>query len=277
MICIPIRWIKEPDIIGNGLLEVLPVGCKEDFSMPVETHHVDLDDVKLNEEQEFNIIIEAYDIALYEDEDNYRENSGSNLAPECFIPAGLIPLEDSDELSGQAIINGIITKTYDDSTEFGFEPNDTLLTISCLGLEFDAVIHEDFALDFATEAKTGHVLAGGFWIQGWPADMAKQKREPAKEKINKEVITGLNADQYGPIEFPLIGYSDDVAKLVEKCNKTTNEFEGSHEKTIQIEKVMGPDGKFYGECILKARNLSDLSLFLQDVFWYIEENNKLDF
>ena len=67
------------------------------------------------------------------------------MAAESIIPAGLFASSDSKGFapSPQIIMNGRVTKAYSDSVRYGFNEGDVLFSLSCLGNEYDAVLHSD--------------------------------------------------------------------------------------------------------------------------------------
>ena len=148
MIIRPEEWISKPDIDGNGLLQAWMVDGEIDFPIPIETHNVFLEDVKLNENQDFDFILECADKPeVYDDEAAYSNDARHSMAPESVIPAGLFSASGDDDFvqSPRIILNGKVVKTYEDSTQFGFEDSDILYSLSCLGNEYDVVLHEPFS------------------------------------------------------------------------------------------------------------------------------------
>lgn len=169
MIIIPKNWINEPDENGNGLLEAQIEKGEVDFPIPIETHNVSAADVTLGAKQDFGFVVEgASEIQIYADEDDYYRKNPTGFAANSYVPAGLFS-PDNDEnyvKSARAIMNGKIVKTYDVPTEFGFEADDVLFTMNCLGYEFDGVLFGGAAKFPALSV--GNYVSGIFWIQGWP-------------------------------------------------------------------------------------------------------------
>lgn len=90
------------------------------------------------------------------------------MAPESVIPAGVFSVSgDADsEQSAYIILNGKVVKTYEDSAQFGFDEADILYTLSCLGNEYDAVLHSEFSDD--VQMKEGNIVSCVYLVQGWP-------------------------------------------------------------------------------------------------------------
>ena len=75
MIIKPEEWISIPRDGENGLLKALMIEGEVKFPIPVETHNVFFEDVKMNKEQDFEIILEcAGKPSVYEDEDAYNKD-----------------------------------------------------------------------------------------------------------------------------------------------------------------------------------------------------------
>ncbi len=62
MIVKPEEWISKPGDNGIGLLKVLMVEGEADFPILIETYNVFPEDVKIDEEQDFELILECADI-----------------------------------------------------------------------------------------------------------------------------------------------------------------------------------------------------------------------
>ena len=172
MIIIPEEWISEPDENGNGFLEGWMLSGDEEYPVPVETHHVKIEDVKLGEEQDFEFILEcAQTPEVYPDEAAYKNgNEQTGLAAESVIPAGLFsPKEDKDFIPAPRIIlSGRVTETFEDPLQYGFREGDILFLLSCLGNEFSVVLNAEIA--DGLKIKKGNIVSGVFWVQGWPSE-----------------------------------------------------------------------------------------------------------
>ena len=59
MIVEPKEWISKPDGRGNGVLMALIKDSEVGFPIPIETHNVFHEDVKINKEQDFELILEC--------------------------------------------------------------------------------------------------------------------------------------------------------------------------------------------------------------------------
>ena len=68
--------------------------------------------------------------------------------------------------SCSVILNGKVSETYEDSVHFGFDESDVLYSLSCLGNEYDAVMHSDFSDD--VKIKEGNVVFCVYRVLGWP-------------------------------------------------------------------------------------------------------------
>ena len=163
------EWISKPDHDGNGQLNAWMEDGEVNFPIPIETHNVFPEDVRMNETQDFELILEcASKPEIYEDEDAYHNAEHHSMAPESVIPAGLFSASgDADFVqSPHIILNGKVVKTYEDSTQLGFDESDILYTLSCLGNEYDAVLHSEFSDD--VQMKEGNIVSCVYRVQGWP-------------------------------------------------------------------------------------------------------------
>ena len=163
------EWISKPDHDGNGRLNAWMEDGEVNFPIPIETHNVFPEDVRMNETQDFELILEcAGKPEVYEDEDAYNNAARHSMAPESVIPAGVFSVSgDADsEQSAYIILNGKVVKTYEDSAQFGFDEADILYTLSCLGNEYDAVLHSEFSYD--VQMKEGNIVSCVYLVQGWP-------------------------------------------------------------------------------------------------------------
>lgn len=172
MIIRPEEWISKPDIDGNGFLQAWVEDGEVGFPIPIETHNVRIDDVKMDEEQDFDFILEcAEKPRVYKDEDAYSiDNESHPMTLESVIPVGLFSADDDDYFiqTPRILLNGRVVATYEDSTQFGFEESDMLFSLYCLGNEYDAVMHSEFAE--GVEIKEGNIISCIYWVQGWPRE-----------------------------------------------------------------------------------------------------------
>lgn len=169
---VPENWIKSPDENGDGFLQANLIADIE-CPLPIETHHVAASDVTVNKEQEFSFIIEAAGtVQVYEDLNAYNE-SGHKFAAESICPCGLFPPSgqktENFQQTPTCIITGVVCKTYEDPTEFGFGADDTIFSMKSLGCEWDAVVHAG-CMEGAERLAVGSVVTGTYWIQGWPEE-----------------------------------------------------------------------------------------------------------
>ena len=172
MIIRPDKWVSVPDESGCGILEASVCGDSAVFPIPIETQGVLTEDISFGEEQDFELILECAETPdVYPNKEAY-ENSGkhSAVATESIIPAGLFAVSDGKSFasSPQIIMNGRVTKAYSDSVRYGFNEGDVLFSLSCLGNEYDAVLHSEFADD--TEIEVGYIVSCIYWVQGWPKE-----------------------------------------------------------------------------------------------------------
>ena len=169
MIIRPEEWISKPDHDGNGQLNAWMEDGEVNFPIPIETHNVFPEDVRMNEAQDFELILEcAGKPEIYAEEDAYNNAARHSIAPESVIPAGLFSASgDADFVqSPHIILSGRVVRIYEDSAQFGFDESDILCTLSCLGNEYDAVMHSCFLRD--VRIKEGNIVSCVYWVQGWP-------------------------------------------------------------------------------------------------------------
>lgn len=85
-----------------------------------------------------------------------------------MIPAGLFSASgDAVFMQGPYIIlSGKVVGIYEDSAQLGFDESDILYTLSCLGNEYDAVMHSEFSND--VRMKEGNVVSCVYRVYGWP-------------------------------------------------------------------------------------------------------------
>ena len=165
MIIKPEEWIKIPDEEGNGLLKAwVGSGCTE-FPIPIETHGVSPADAALHREQDFEFLLECAETPkVYPDEESFRAaNRRFPLDAEAVVPIGLFSLSDA-----RVMMNGRVTGGCADARAFGFEENDVLYTLSCLGNEYDALLPAALAEGVRIEA--GSIVSCVYWVQGAPAE-----------------------------------------------------------------------------------------------------------
>lgn len=166
----PEEWIREPDEDGNGFLEGWMVSGDTEYPIPIETHNVSINDVRLGEVQDFKFILEcAEKPEVYLSEDEYM--SGKELpcmGAESVIPAGLFPPKEDDDfvMSPTIILSGRVIEIFEDSSQYSFRESDILFTLSCLGNELDVVLPAEYAEDI--QIKKGYIVSGLYWVQGWP-------------------------------------------------------------------------------------------------------------
>ena len=68
----------------------------------------------------------------------------------------------------QILLNGKVVVTYENPTRFGFEDSDVLFSLSCLGNEYDVVMHSEFS--DGTVIEEGNIISCVYWVQGWPSE-----------------------------------------------------------------------------------------------------------
>ena len=145
------EWISKPDHDGNGRLNAWMEDGEVNFPIPIETHNVFPEDVRMNEAQNFELILEcAGKPEIYAEEDAY--NNAARHA-------------DSEQ-SAYIILSGKVVEIYEDSAQLGFDESDILYTLSCLGNEYDAVLHSEFSDD--VQMKEGNIVSCVYRVQGWP-------------------------------------------------------------------------------------------------------------
>lgn len=91
MIIRPEEWISKPDHDGNGRLNAWVEDGEVNFPIPIETHNVFPEDVRMNEAQDFELILECEGKPeIYAEEDAYNNAARHSIAPESVIPAGVL-------------------------------------------------------------------------------------------------------------------------------------------------------------------------------------------
>lgn len=165
----PEEWILKPNNDGNGLLKALMIDSEVEFPVPVETHNVFQKDVKMNEEQDFEIILECVGKpSVFDDEDAYNKDTSISMNFESVIPIGLFSAFGDENFvqTSHIILNGKVIKTYENSVQFGFDQSDIIYSLSCLGNEYDAVMHSEYSHN--VRIKEGNVVSCVYRVQGWP-------------------------------------------------------------------------------------------------------------
>lgn len=122
MIVKPEEWISKPGDNGIGLLKVLMVEGEADFPILIETFNVFPEDVKIDEEQDFELILECADKpSVYEDEAAFNRDKSISMNFESVIPIGLFPAPGNESFvqSPHIILNGKIAITYETLSNSG--------------------------------------------------------------------------------------------------------------------------------------------------------------
>lgn len=171
MLVEPMFWVNKPDGNGDGILQAYVSGT-EDIPFPIETHNVAENDVKLNEKQEFEIVLECADVpGIYGNEQEFY-NSGKHkkMAAQSIIPIGLFPASDDKEFEPSPLIylNGRVTDIFETPEQIGFDENDILFSLACLGNEYDCVLYNGKAENI--KIQQDNTVSCAFYVQGWPAD-----------------------------------------------------------------------------------------------------------
>ena len=169
MIVKPEEWISKPGDNGIGLLKVLMVEGEADFPILIETYNVFPEEVKIDEEQDFELILEcAEKPSVYKDEAAFNRDKSISMNFESVIPIGLFPApgDESFAQSPHIILNGKVAITYENPIQFGFDESDVLYSLSCLGNEYDAVMYSEFSDD--VRMKEGNIVSCVYRVQGWP-------------------------------------------------------------------------------------------------------------
>ena len=171
MIIEPNEWIKISDDNGEGFLLGNVAEGSIEFPIPIETHNVCVDDVTIGAKQNFEIILECAERPMvFEDEDAFYKDKAHKMASESVIPIGTFsPSGDKEFVKTPTVLmNGRVIKTYEDPVRYGFETDDVLFSISCLGVEYDAVLHRDTIDEVCI--KEGNIVSCVYWVQGWPTE-----------------------------------------------------------------------------------------------------------
>ena len=120
MIVEPKEWISKPVDDGNGLLKALIKDSEVEFPIPIETHNVFHEDVEINKDQDFELILEcAGKPTVYKDEETYNKETNKSMHFESVIPVGLFSASRNESFvqSPYIILNGKVVKTYGNSTQ----------------------------------------------------------------------------------------------------------------------------------------------------------------
>lgn len=172
MLVTPEEWLKTPDENGEGLLRVFVDGDVP-HPLPLETFGVRPEDVTLGEKQDFEILLEVdeclEDLEIFKDADEYcKRRKENSLAPEAVIPAGLFPLYKNIEFtpSGYVLLNGKVIEICDDPASLGFDEDDLLFNVSCLGSVYTVVHHGEEK----PKLSLNNIVSGAFFAQGWPKE-----------------------------------------------------------------------------------------------------------
>lgn len=162
------KWIFEPEGGKNGLLKTWSESGEIKFPFPVETHDVFSKDVLMGEEQDFEIILKCADKPrIYKDGRAFNSaHENSSIALESVIPVGLFSsFADADFLrTPHIIMNGTVLKTCKNPAKYGFDETDVLFSLSCLGNEFDVLMHREFAP--GAEIKEGSIVSCAYRVCG---------------------------------------------------------------------------------------------------------------
>lgn len=167
MIIRPEKWIIEPEGGKNGLLKTWSESGEVKFPFPLETHNVCAEDVLMGEKQDFEIILKCADKPkVYKDGRAFNSaNENSSMALESVIPVGLFSSSgDADFLrTPHIIMNGRVLKIYN-APACGFDEADVLFSLSCLGNEFDVLMHPEFAA--GVKIKKGCIVSCAYRVCG---------------------------------------------------------------------------------------------------------------
>ena len=167
----PMEWIRKPDANADGLLKVELTDMEFGVPVGVETHNVSEKEVTMDQEQEFEMILESTgQTKVYRDPADYEARPDGHMAPESIIPCGLFPAGREDpsfEPDATVIIHGTVTKLYDDPAALGFSEDEFLYSMNCLGVELDVVASKNEITETITP---GSIVSDVYWIQGWPVD-----------------------------------------------------------------------------------------------------------
>ena len=177
MVVMPKEWISKPDDGGNGFLKALIKNGEIELPISIETHNVFPEEVKMEKEQDFELILEcASKPAVYKDEETYNKDTSITMNIESIIPVGSFSASGDESFvrTPHIILSGIVVETYENSAKFGFDESDVLYSLSCLGNEYDAVMHSEFSDD--VKIKEGNIISCVYRVLGWP----KQKDNSGK-------------------------------------------------------------------------------------------------
>ena len=168
----PEEWIMVPDEEGNGLLEAWVGSGDMGFPIPIETHRASFEDISLDRDRAFLLFLECAEKPEVCREEEACTNAGkhNSMALESVIPVGLFPLSDDPDFvpSAHIIMKGIVTRTYEDPTEFEADKDDILFSFSCLGHEYDAILYAELAKGIVI--KEGDIVSCVYWVHGWPRE-----------------------------------------------------------------------------------------------------------
>ena len=167
----PVEWIRKPDANANGLLKVELTDMEFGVPVGVETHSVSADGVTMDQEQEFEMILESTgQTKVYRNQADYEARPDGHMASESIIPCGLFPAGGNDPSfvpDATVIIHGTVTKLYEDPAALGFSEDEFLYSMNCLGVELDVVASKNEITETITSCS---IVSDVYWIQGWPKE-----------------------------------------------------------------------------------------------------------
>ena len=179
MTIIPKEWLRLPSEDETGYLLVSLEGGAQRIPMVVETKNVAAEDVTLEKEQEFSIMLEfAEELLVYKDEEEYYAESGTCFAAESLIPSPIPSPEEHASCAGcesdgyfdessKAMVQGRVMEIRPKGKSDGSDEG-VVFTITCLGYSFIVICWEE--AETLKDLAPGNIVSGIFWVWGWPKE-----------------------------------------------------------------------------------------------------------
>lgn len=179
MTVIPKKWLRLPGEDETGYLQLSLVGGAQKIPLVAETKNVAAEDVTLEKEQEFYILLEAAEeLQVYNDEDDYYAKSDTCFAAESLIPSDVFsPEEHALHLFGeslrhfeepsQAIVQGRVLEIRPKGES---EPSDEGVFFTIASLDYGFIVSCLEGTEKLKDLAPGNIVSGMFWVWGWPKE-----------------------------------------------------------------------------------------------------------
>ena len=173
MKAIAVKWLTTPTKDNTGALKLNLIGGQVEMPFLAETRNVDVSQVPIGEECEYEMLLEAMEINIYENEQDFDANDTSKMAAQALIPIALNFYESNKPDDGLPITAAVkasvlVTEVCEDPAAVGFESGDLVAETDCLGYKFYLVIPPE-----RTDAKSlsaGNIISGIFFVWAWSAE-----------------------------------------------------------------------------------------------------------